>query len=40
MKSLRKTVKKNIQSKQIKAQGKQTFKDYWNEIIKALIATK
>ncbi|MGE8205695.1 hypothetical protein ACQKP0_14150 [Heyndrickxia sp. NPDC080065] len=40
MKSLTKTVKKNIQLKPIDTKRKHTFKYYWNEIIKALIATK
>ncbi len=42
MKSLTKKDKKKkiIHSKQIETKGKKTYKDYWNEIIKALIAIK
>ncbi|MEB9682998.1 hypothetical protein P4J24_13915 [Bacillus anthracis] len=40
MRNLTKTAKKNIQLKPIETKREKTFKDYWNEIIKALIATK
>ncbi|WP_277815981.1 MULTISPECIES: hypothetical protein [Lysinibacillus] len=42
MKSLTKNAKKEkiIQSEQVENKKKKTYKDYWNEIIKALIATK
>ncbi|WP_269083726.1 hypothetical protein [Peribacillus butanolivorans] len=42
MKSLTKNTKKKkiIYSEQIETKRKKTYKDYWNEIIKALIATK
>ncbi|MGE6261113.1 hypothetical protein ACQKCU_25105 [Heyndrickxia sporothermodurans] len=40
MKSQTKTAKKNIHLELIETERKSTFKYYWNEIIKALIATK
>lgn len=40
MKSLKKNTQKNIQLKPIETKKQPTFKDYWNEIIRALIAYK